>query len=184
MIGRRFTTSTVPDVDNPSDVNARAVALFGRHEDGTIAWPYGIADPPRRNHRTRDDADAAFEAALRGRRDAQRILVAWARRHGRRPEDLGCCPQWLRRRGSAGCPYGECDRWRWTDHVTTWSLDGQPVALTAAPYGMDEDERAELEEWVEEYPDLAVAYGTGWYGADTTQVLLWRRDRIRTLACA
>jgi hypothetical protein len=62
--------------------------------------------------------------------------------------------------------------------VRVWSLGGQPVALTAAPYGMDEDERAELEEWVEEYPDPAVAYGTGWYGADTTQVLLWRRDRI------
>ncbi|MFI1385942.1 hypothetical protein [Embleya sp. NPDC020886] len=53
------------------DLNSRATALFGRHEDDTIAWPYAMADPPRRNPRTRDDPDAAFETALRGRRDAR-----------------------------------------------------------------------------------------------------------------
>ncbi|MFJ8745642.1 hypothetical protein ACIRL2_40560 [Embleya sp. NPDC127516] len=64
------------------------------------------------------------------------------------------------------------------DHVSAWTRGGRSVALTAAPYGVDDEEREELAAWVEDYPRLSLAYGRGWYGFDTTQVPLLRSDRI------
>lgn len=66
-------------------------------------------------------------------------------------------------------------------------MDGRPEARRnhGAPYLSTDDDRAEVDRWLEADPRLAVAYGdTGWYGNNTLQITLWRTDLIEVIESA
>ncbi|OQD51852.1 hypothetical protein BM536_037700 [Streptomyces phaeoluteigriseus] len=68
------------------------------------------------------------------------------------------------------------------DHTITWLKDGRPAVITTAPYEIYEEDEARLQYWQQHDPRLQVARGHGWYGYDTTQIVLWRTDRITAVA--
>ncbi|MFC8660028.1 hypothetical protein ACFUCT_33175 [Streptomyces parvus] len=76
----------------------------------------------------------------------------------------------------------DCD---WIDHAAVWTFDEKSAAITSAPYEIHPRHREELDRWVREDPRLAVTYGgTGWYGNNTFQVILWRTDRVKVITPA
>ncbi len=48
-------------------------------------------------------------------------------------------------------------------------------------YDLGDDDRERVTWWTERHSELSAAYGDGWYGYSTTQVLLWRSDRLSTI---
>ncbi|RSO10663.1 hypothetical protein DMH15_41210, partial [Streptomyces sp. WAC 06725] len=110
--------------------------------------------------------------------------------------EAGCCPRWLLRDGSQSCHpryrVGDpCTRYGtprldsgWLDHTVTWLKDARPAVLTAAPYDVDDHDRRRLAHWERTDPRLRSAIGTGWYGFGTTQIVLWRSDRVAELQAA
>lgn len=161
-----------------TSLHARAVRIFGA-DPGGIRWPYGLEDPSR--HLKRTDP-AAYERQQVEQPAAQRNIVEWAERYGLKESSAGCCPRWLQRSVSRTCPYDKCGSDTadagWLDHPIRWIKDGKPVAITSAPYGLPEADDARIRWWLSEDPCLRVAYGPGWYGFGTTQVVMWRTDRI------
>ncbi|WP_331725881.1 hypothetical protein [Streptomyces sp. NBC_00470] len=169
-----------------SDFYDRAAAVLGEGECG-IRWPYGLEPPPPSLRR----ADrAAYDAQAAKARDRQETMLAWAECYGLRLSPAGCCPLWLRRGASQRCRpsyrLGDpCTRYGtphpdsgWMDHQTAWLKDSRPAAVTAAPYGIGEQDEQRLEYWEQLDERLRVARGTGWYGLGTEQILMWRRDRV------
>jgi hypothetical protein len=65
----------------------------------------------------------------------------------------------------------------WLDHSIHWLLDSKPAAITSAPYHVNQGDEGRLAMWAAE-PNLRAARGPGWYGHGTTQIILWRADRI------
>ncbi|MFG2987017.1 hypothetical protein ACGFYQ_38200 [Streptomyces sp. NPDC048258] len=170
----------------------RAAAVLGRHSDG-IRWPYGL-ETPGYMERRRDPE--GFERRVAETRARQEGMVAWAERYGLRLSPAGCCPLWLVREASQRCRprmgHGDpCKRYGssgsdrgWMDHSVTWLKDSRPAAITSAPYNICPQDEERLAHWQRTDPRLRVARGTGWYGYDTTQIILWRSDRIDAMAPA
>lgn len=163
-----------------NDFHDRAAAIFGTH-DGVVAWPYGLETPrPRRSGLSRERlAEATAHAET-----AQRTIVNWAERHGLRYSRTGCCQLWLLRKVSRKCPIGACRNnggldYVWLDHANGWLKDSRPAVLTSAPYAPGYDaENPEIRECLAADERLRAAFGSGWYGHGTTQIVLWRTDRI------
>ncbi len=165
----------------------RAVAVFGTVGAGVPAWPYGLETPRRRPGNVSEER---FQAAVRHAATAQHSIVEWAEKYGLRYSRTGCCQLWLLRTVSRKCPPGACRNhggldYVWLDHANGWLLDGRPAALTSATYsrGYDED-NVEIRQCLDSDSRLRAAFGTGWYGHGTTQVVLWRTDRIDEIAPA
>lgn len=161
-------------------INARAAAIFGTTE-GAPAWPYGLAAPhPRRSGLSQERLTAATAHAA----TAQRTIVEWAERYGLRYSRTGCCQLWLLRTVSRKCQPGACRNYGgldyvWLDHANGWLLDGRPAVLTSATYSRSYDEdNVEIRQCLDSDERLRVAFAAGWYGHGTTQVVLWRTDRI------
>ena len=47
--------------------------------------------------------------------------------------------------------YSNFMRWAWADHVNLWTRDGKAVCLTSEPYGLDEQDRRDVQEMAEKY---------------------------------
>ncbi|WP_229849160.1 hypothetical protein [Streptomyces melanogenes] len=198
-VSRRQARSPMPRTDAPCDTNAgtgslppgvtdlyeRAAVVLGQDDVG-ICWPYGL-EPPPLSLISLDPG--AYERRAAHARVRQEVLVAWAERHGLRQSRADCCPLWLGRARSKRCalfaPDCRCTRYGvshpdsgWLEHTVAWLRDDRPTVLTAAPCGIDERYRRRLAYWEQVDPRLRTATGTGWYGSGTTQIVLWRRDRI------
>lgn len=161
-----------------------AIAIFGKNDLGGVDWPYGVGAQARNPQWSPEE----YRAHLKDRAEAKQLVFDWAQRYGLKKTDKGCCPVWLQQARNSRCSgrrvcarFGgsgvrDCD---WMEHTASWTFDRQPVAITSAPYDIDQRDRAELDRWVREDPRLAVAYGgTGWYGHNTFQIILWRTDLI------
>nr|WSZ99548.1 hypothetical protein OH820_31320 [Streptomyces sp. NBC_00857] len=165
-----------------NDLDRRGSRIFGR-EQGEVAWPSGVYSPER--WLKRNDPEK-YERELVEQTDAQRVIVEWAERYDLKQAKMACCPGWLTRKVSRRCMTDRCTAFgggatdhRWLEHGIGWVLDGQPLALTSASYGIRDEEHARFEWWVNEDPRLAVILGgQGWYGIGSTQVLMWRTDVI------
>lgn len=169
-------------------LKARAAAILGKGNDG-IRWPYGMG--PAQRDFLRDESAEEHDRRVAEQQAKQEVMVSWAEQHGLRYTPNGCCPSWLQSATNRKCrPYRErtaCTRYRngtpdygWLDHVVGWLKDGKPAALTSAPYNLDRiPEAAErLAYWPEHDARLKVVTGPGWYSPSTTQIILWRTDRI------
>ncbi|MCX4606805.1 hypothetical protein OG402_40990 [Streptomyces anulatus] len=166
----------------------RAKSIFGTNDEGGVAWPYGVAP---QNPKPRDWSPEQYQAHLADREAAQQLAFDWALKHGLKRDDNGCCPVWLQQNRNSRCGGGrrDCARFGmrtrdcgWMDHTAVWTFDRKPAAITSAPYEIQPGHREELDRWVKEDPRLAVAYGgTGWYGHDTSQVILWRTDLVEVI---
>lgn len=159
-----------------TDLNARAASIFGT-ADGAPRWPYGLQAPVRSRHR------ATFERETRRVQLAQSTIVDWAEQYGLRATQAGCCPLWLLRPSSRRCATGACYNYGgldyvWLDHQIGWLIKGRPAVITSAPYGDHHRHDPGIAEWLAKDRRLRTAYGTGWYGAGTTQIVVWRTDRI------
>jgi hypothetical protein len=173
-----------------SDFHDRADAVLGT-EEGRIRWPYGMSSP-HPGEKRKDPKK--YEQRLLEQRAKQEAMVSWAEQHGLRYSEAGCCPYWLQGKVSRRCrPYGpsadKCTRYGtgadkdWLDHVVGWLKDGRPAVLTSAPYCLERITEApqRFKFWQQEDSRLRVAIGPGWYGFDTSQVIVWRADRITTV---
>ena len=171
-------------LEQDTDFLARAAAVLGG-QGRRIGWPYGLETPAASAWR-RDPA--IFERRVRENDARRQILVAWAERYGLRRSPAGCCPLWLCREHSRRCtspgPRPACSRARWMDHTVTWLKDSRPAVLTAAPYNVVSKDEEDLALWPRFDSRLRSAQGPGWYGYDTTQIILWRTDRIAEIAPA
>ncbi|MFG2142592.1 hypothetical protein ACGFRG_00070 [Streptomyces sp. NPDC048696] len=74
--------------------------------------------------------------------------------------------------------YGTAQDRHWLDHLISWLKEGRPAVITTAPYGIDSADRSRLDWWTGADPRLRVAHGPGWYGFRTTQIVMWRTDRL------
>lgn len=175
-----------------ADLYDRAAAVLGRNSDG-IRWPYGLETPGFMERRRDPDG---YEQRVAETRARQEVMVAWAERYGLRLSPAGCCPLWLGREGSRRCMFliergSRCTRFGsphpdsgWMDHAVTWLKDSRPAVITSAPYDLEPKDSHRLEHWQRADPRLRAARGTGWYGFSTTQIVLWRSDRIAAVAPA
>jgi len=167
------------------EFDERAYRIFGK-AIGKINWPYGLNDPDW-SVRRRNPERYAIECAEQD--EARRVAVEWAERYGLRATDKACCPRWLLRNASQRCWMGndKCTRFGggefihdsdWLDHGSGWLLNGKPVAITSAPYHVRDEDQARLDMWAQDDRLKYVLGGPGWYGFTTTQVVMWRADRI------
>jgi hypothetical protein len=170
-----------------TDLYDRAAAVLGTTSDG-IRWPYGMG-PPHRSEKRKDPEK--YEQRLVQELAKAEVMVSWAERYGLKYSPAGCCPFWLQGTVSRRCrPYGShkdrCTRYgtgidqSWLDHAVGWLKDGRPAALTSAPYNLEHITEASerLAYWQQEDDRLQTAIGTGWYGFATTQIVVWRTDRV------
>jgi hypothetical protein len=175
------------DSTTMTDLYDRAAAVLGTDE-GAIRWPYGMSSPHPGEKRKDPEK---YEQRLLEQRAKQEAMVSWAERYGLKYSTAGCCPFWLQGKVSRRCrAYGanaaKCTRYGtsidagWLDHAVGWLKDGRPAVLTSAPYVFEHiaEAPARLDYWQQEDSRLQVAIGPGWYGFDTTQVIVWRADRI------
>jgi len=174
-----------------ADLYDRAVVVLGRAGHG-VRWPYGM-EPLGYRERRRDPEGYEQRAAEMQAR--QEVIVAWAERHGLRLSPVGCCPLWLGRTTSRRCTAdwgSQCTRHGspspdrgWLDHAVTWLKGSRPAAITSAPYYIGPEDEQRLEYWQQQAdPQLQVVRGTGWYGFTTTQIVMWRTDRIQLVEAA
>lgn len=164
------------------DIHDRGAAIFGSSADG-VDWPY---DGSGIDHRLRRTDPERFRQELADLTRRREILVEWAERYGLKSSSVQCCPWWLTRKVSRRCAYGECEGLggrdaAWLDHPICWLKDGRPAVITSAPGRMSPESSARISWWLEQQPDLRSVQGEGWYGFSTTQVVMWRADRIATV---
>jgi hypothetical protein len=170
-----------------TDLYDRATAVLGT-EDGGIRWPYGMGPPHRREKRKDPEK---YEQRLIQELAKAEAMVSWAERYGLKYSPAGCCPFWLQGTVSRRCrPYGphrdRCTRYgtgvdhAWLDHAVGWLKEGKPTALTSAPYNLEHILEApeRLAYWPQQDGRLKVVTGPGWYSTATTQIILWRTDRL------
>ncbi|GAB7036047.1 hypothetical protein JCM4914_75080 [Streptomyces platensis subsp. malvinus] len=166
-----------------SDFYDRAGAVFG-FSSGRVAWPYGLGAPSAALRRSDPEL---YEQRLTGQREKQEIVLEWAERYGLKKSESGCCPRWLTKKVSRQCRWesGECTHYgqagedrNWLDHMVSWVKEGRPAVLTSAPYSVSAEDEARLDWWMGADQRLRVARGAGWYGFWTTQVIMWRADRL------
>lgn len=168
---------------------SRAAAVLGKTADG-IRWPYGMS--PAQRNLFRDEPAEEYAQRAQQQLAKQESMVAWAERHGLRYNRFGCCPAWLqgdtsRHRCRRHGPKATCTRYGngnvdhgWLDHAVGWLKDGKPAVLTSAPYGLEHITEApeRLAYWTRQDPRLKATTGVGWYSPATTQIIVWRGDRI------
>ncbi|MFD4862132.1 hypothetical protein [Streptomyces atratus] len=165
---------------------SRALAIFGKNDFGDVDWPYGVAVMRRPSKWS----DERYREHVESREEAQQLVLEWAEKHGFKHNTIACCPYWLTRKVSRRCaPTSRGDRCtrygstppdqHWLDHGSGWTLNGRPAAMTSAPYEIDEGDHARLAHWTGQ--GMNVAYGEGWYGFTTQQVVIWFPDRIPTV---
>ena len=180
------------------DFYTRAVRVFGTRTDEPglpeVDYPYDVDSGQVNRALRRSDPDL-YQQQWDELNDRRRLIVEWAERYGLKQSHKGCCPRWLLGTKSLSC-LGKWRPWSqqpectytadsgWLDHKVAWLKDGVPVALTSAPYAVSDDDRKRVAEWLARDDRLRVAYGTGWYGYGTSQVILWRADRVENLAPA
>lgn len=181
--------TTVEEYAAFRQLEKRAIEVFGSFE-GLAAWPYGLEHADRR---WKNDNPELWEIMLNEQPRAQRVIVEWAEQYGLRRSTKGCCPKWLQRKTSRSCEPGSCNRYGsvstldygWLDHAIAWLFDGKPVAMTSAPYSISEHSHERLDWWQNEDECLRVLIGgEGWYGYGTTQILMWRSDRLPVMVTA
>jgi hypothetical protein len=178
-------------VNPEQDLYDRAAAVLGT-DGGAIRWPYGMS-PAQRSY-TREEPPEEYAQRVAEKRAKQEAMVVWAERHGLKYTPHGCCPPWLRGNTNRRCrPHQErsaCTRYRnetpdhdWLDHAVGWLKDGKPAALTSAPYGLEHitEAPARLAYWPQQDPRLKAVTGEGWYSPATTQIILWRTDRLENV---
>lgn len=173
-----------------SDLYDRAAAIFGASSEG-VHWPYDVSGI---DHTLRRKDPEAFQKKLAELTAKREVIVAWAEQHGLKKSTVKCCPWWLTRKVSRSCSMDKCTRYGassasspdslWLDHAIHWLKDGKPAVITSAPYHLEADDQARIDRWTSEHPELTSAQGQGWYGYHTRQILLWRSDRISTVAPA
>lgn len=115
--------------------------------------------------------------------DSREALVEWAAPLGlRQSATHNKCLHWLR---GKQCPrnasHGACGATvPGADHLSVWNRGPgrTPAVLVSQPYGLFDEDLAELTELAKE-PDLVVEVDEsgGWYGAGTTWVAIWNAAR-------
>jgi hypothetical protein len=168
-----------------TDLFARAAKIFKTGPDG-IVWPYGLSVPDRRRTGL---SKAKWQWMADHARAAQLSIVEWAEHHEVKASPIGCCPLWLARPSSRRCKFGTCRNYGgldylWLDHPMGWLKDGRPAVLTSAPYRLYDEDRGHINEWLQKDDRLRADFGGGWYGYSTTQIVMWRTDRITGVAPA
>ncbi|MET8218074.1 hypothetical protein [Streptomyces hirsutus] len=165
-----------------TDLHARGAAVFGSDADG-VHWPYEVNGIDITLRRTDPERFRQQQADRTRRRE---LIVEWAERHGLKASTVSCCPAWLAGSVSRRCRQcaeylspASADR-EWLDHTICWLKDSRPAVITSSPYGVSPESSARIAWWLEQ-PHLRAAYGKGWYGFGTTQVVMWRADRIATV---
>lgn len=168
-------------------LHKRAAAVLGT-DGGAIRWPYGMG-PEVRSVLYPESAEA-FAERVEQHKAKQEAMVSWAERYGLKYAPHVCCPPWLQGNANRRCrPYREgsnCTRYvnggpdrGWLDHVVGWLKDGKPAVLTSAPYTLEIlKPPARLAFWTVTDERLKVTAGDGWYSPATTQLILWRADRL------
>ncbi|MFK0154607.1 hypothetical protein ACIQVK_21350 [Streptomyces sp. NPDC090493] len=167
------------------DIHDRGAAIFGSGADG-VYWPYDASGIDRTLQRTDPERFQQQLADLHKRRE---VIVGWAERYGLKGSSVQCCPWWLTRKVSRRCPDGQCTHYGsgpdldslWLDHTICWLKDSRPAVITSAPYHVDPESSARVAWWLEQQPNLRSVQGEGWYGFGTTQIIMWRVDRIATV---
>ncbi|MEU9233511.1 hypothetical protein [Streptomyces subrutilus] len=161
---------------DPDLVERRGRAVLGS-ERGSADWPSGLHLGTR--------AQVAVGRAT---------LVSWADHYGVKASVRArCCTRWLTRPAERICRVDSPTRRRqcwdggsagmgWREHMVAWTTaGGQPAALTAAPYSSRSGNNfgEELDGLVSLDDRLAwTSGGEGWYGLNTQQVIVWRRDLL------
>ncbi|GAA3595193.1 hypothetical protein [Streptomyces osmaniensis] len=171
-----------------NDLNTRARAILGV-DGGDIRWPYGMG--PERRRYTPEETEEQFAQRDQEMRAKQEAMLSWAEQHGLKYGPHGCCPAWLRLNVNGRCrAYREgtkCTRYAngcpdrdWLDHAVGWLKDGKPAVLTSAPYSLRYISSAptRLAFWTGTDERMRVTAGDGWYSPATTQIIMWRSDRI------
>lgn len=170
-----------------TNIYDRAAKIFGSDADG-VHWPYDVSGIDYTLRRTDPERFKQNLDVLAAKRT---LLVEWAEEHGLRAS-RGCCPRWLHRNSSRRCGYQfkarmDCT-WgidsTWLDHPIWWIKNGKPAVITSAPYHLSDESHGRIRYWESMRPQFAVAHGAGWYGYGTTQVVMWRTDRIKTVTPA
>lgn len=163
------------------DLYDRGTAIFGSGQDG-VFWPYDASGIDR-TLRRRDPQ--RFEQQLAELNRKRLLIVEWAEQYGLKASSVKCCPWWLTRKVSRSCAPGRCTQYgvggadrSWLDHTICWLKDSKPAVITSAPYCFDVTDRKRVIWWLREDLRLGAASGAGWYGHGTTQVVMWRTDRI------
>ncbi|MFE4205472.1 hypothetical protein ACFRSX_30940 [Streptomyces goshikiensis] len=175
----------------PALVEARGRAVFGldRDEQGGAYWPYGLENGVARAAAGDPERMARTLAHLAV---ARSTIVSWADHYGlKSSRRQRCCTRWLTRSThricrtdlvtrSRQCWNGRTTSRGWSDHLTAWTTaQGQPAALTSAPYRSCADFAAELDDLVAQDDRLAwTSGGEAWYGFHTHQVVVWRTDLL------
>lgn len=166
-----------------TDLYDRAAKIFGSGPDG-IRWPYDVSGLDRSLRRTDPER---FRRQLAELERKQLVLVDWAERHGLKGSPVKCCPWWLTRKVSRRCEVNKCTQFgggadrSWLDHTICWLKDSRPAVITSAPYNFGEEDRARIDHWLTEDTRLRAAYGAGWYGYGTQQIVMWRADRLEVV---
>jgi hypothetical protein len=168
------------------DIHDRGAAIFGAGPDG-VYWPYDASGIDHRLRRTDPERFRQQLAHLHRRRE---VIVGWAEWYGLKSSSVTCCPSWLTRKVSRRCAFERCTRYGtsaqavdspWMEHTICWLKDGRPAVITSAPYHVSAESSARIAWWLEQQPNLRTVQGEGWYGFGTTQIIVWRADRIATV---
>ncbi|WP_139275381.1 hypothetical protein [Mangrovactinospora gilvigrisea] len=167
----------------------QAARVFGTNR-GSIRWPAGLTIPtPASSGLSGRPLEEAVSRSTR----AQHRILTWADHFGLHASSTGCCPRWLQRNLPHRCTPEDntCTHYganppdqEWLTHPIAWIRDRRPVALTSAPPTISPGAKDRLAWWPQQDAALRVAFGTGWHGFTTTQVLVWRADRIPDLTPA
>ncbi|MEU8334724.1 hypothetical protein [Micromonospora tulbaghiae] len=154
LLCHRHTSPDQRQLVDHLDEQARRLGLFDQYG----GWPYG------------PNIDIA----------ARQQLVDWATDLGVSRAETRCQNlHWLRV-GRCGVRYYEALP-RWADHVTRWKRDGPPALLVAQPYGLTDEDLADLEVLGDEGLHVEIV-GEGWYGHGTTMVQVWNRQAWQSQA--
>lgn len=166
--------------------HTRAAKIFGTGQDG-IYWPYDVSGIDRTLRRTNPER---FQQQLTELERKRLVIVEWAEQHGLKGSPVKCCPWWLTRKVSRRCEFAKCTRYGssaqtvdsgWLDHTMCWLKDSRPAVITSAPYNFRQKDRERIDWWLTKDTRLRTAHGAGWYGYGTTQVVLWRADRLEVV---
>lgn len=170
-----------------TDLHARAAAVFGAGSDG-IYWPYDASGGI--DHSLRRTDPERFRQQSEGLNRKRLVIIEWAERYGLKASTVQCCPWWLTRKVSRRCEPDNCTQYgsgapnedsRWLDHTICWNKNSRPAVITSAPYHVSPESTDRITWWLDQHPNLRSAQGTGWYGFSTTQIIIWRADRIETV---
>ncbi|MFF8279910.1 hypothetical protein ACF05T_28030 [Streptomyces lateritius] len=162
------------------DLDRRGAAVFG-YNQGEPDWSYETHSHVNFHQRRTDRS--AYDREVAEAQAKQEAIVSWAERHDLKAGSTSCCLLWLTRDRSRRCTSqdtchsGPTSR-SWFDHPIFWLKDGLPAVVTSVAWSPTEQDRSEIDWWIRAF-SLRSDRGQGWYGCGSSQVLLWRPDRIR-----